>query len=218
MIIMENVSKAFRTGQGKRVILDKVSTVFPRGKSVGILGHNGAGKSTLVRLLAGVEAPDTGRIQRHANVSWPLGFGGAFHSSLTGAENARFAARIYGANARKVVQFVEEFAELKEYLHMPFRTYSSGMRARLAFGVSMAIKFDVYLVDEITAVGDERFKARCHEVLRERMVESDIIIISHSIKTIKAYCDIGVVLEKGKLVMYDDLNEAIAVYNKLLFH
>lgn len=218
MIVLENVSKSFRTPKSRRIILDDVSTVFPRGKSVGILGHNGAGKSTLVRLLAGVEAPDKGRIKRHANVSWPLGFGGAFHGALTGAENARFAARIYGANAKKVVQFVEEFAELKEYLYMPVRTYSSGMRARLAFGVSMAIKFDVYLVDEITAVGDERFKARCHEVLRERMVDSDIIIISHSISTIKAYCDIGVVLEKGKLVMYDDLNEAIAVYQKLLFN
>jgi capsular polysaccharide transport system ATP-binding protein len=218
MIIMENVSKAYRTNSGKRVILDNTSTVFPRGKSVGILGHNGAGKSTLVRMLAGVEAPDRGTISRKARVSWPLGFGGAFHSSLSGAENARFAARIYGADARAVLKFVEDFAELGAYLDMPVRTYSSGMRARLAFGVSMAIEFDVYLVDEITAVGDERFKARCQEVLKQRMVNSDIIIISHSFSTMKAYCDIGVVLDKGKLVMYDDLDEAIEVYKKLLFH
>jgi capsular polysaccharide transport system ATP-binding protein len=218
MIVMEGVSKSFRTQAGRRVILENVDAVFPRGRSVGILGHNGAGKSTLVRMLAGVEAPDKGRISRKARVSWPLGFGGAFHGSLSGAENARFAARIYGANAKTVLEFVEDFAELGAYLDMPVRTYSSGMRARLAFGVSMAIEFDVYLVDEITAVGDDRFKARCKEMLKQRMIHSDIIIISHSFSTMKAYCNLGVILDKGKLVMYDDLDQAIEVYKKLLFH
>ena len=142
MIEFRGVSKAYRSRVGVKTILGGADFVLPRGRSVGILGVNGSGKSTLLRLIAGTEAPDAGRIRRHARLSWPLGFAAGFNGSLTGAENTRFVSRIYGAEPRRVRDFVEDFSELGAYLHMPVRTYSSGMKARLAFALSMAIDFD----------------------------------------------------------------------------
>ena len=216
MIALDGVHKSYRTPNGRKVVLENVSAQFPTGYSVGILGRNGAGKSTLVRILAGTESPDRGRVIRESRVSWPLGFGGAFHPALSGAENARFAARIYGADPNFVLSYVEDFAELDDYLGMPVRTYSSGMRARLAFGISMAIDFDVYLVDEITAVGDERFRDRCRDALKERMRHADIIMVSHSFSTIQSYCEIGAVLTDGHLTFYEDLNDAFEAYRQAL--
>lgn len=216
MIALDGVHKSYRTPNGRKVVLENVSAQFPTGYSVGILGRNGAGKSTLVRILAGTESPDRGRVIRESRVSWPLGFGGAFHPALSGAENARFAARIYGADPNFVLRYVEDFAELDDYLGMPVRTYSSGMRARLAFGISMAIDFDVYLVDEITAVGDERFRDRCRDALKERMRHADIIMVSHSFSTIQSYCEIGAVLTDGHLTFYEDLNDAFEAYRQAL--
>jgi capsular polysaccharide transport system ATP-binding protein len=178
MIMLDRVRKSYRTKAGRKTVLDEVSAVFQSGHNFGILGCNGAGKSTLIRLLAGSEAPDTGIVRRYARVSFPLGFGGSFHGALSGRENVAFIARVYGAAIRDTNGYVEEFAELGEYFEMPVNTYSAGMRARLAFATCLAIDFDVYLIDEVTEIGDQRFRRRCAEAFRQRMVRSDIILVT----------------------------------------
>jgi capsular polysaccharide transport system ATP-binding protein len=212
MIALDNVSKRYRTLEGCKVVLDQVDAVFPTGRRVGILGANGAGKSTLIRLIAGVEAPTSGRIRRRGRVSFPLGFGGTFHPKLSGRENVLFLAQIYGADERQVLRYVQEFAELGQYMAMPVETYSSGMRAKLAFGTCLAIDFDVFLIDEVTAVGDVRFQARCQAAFEARMSRADVIMVSHSLSTIRAYCDVGAVLADGRLRVFGDLDEAIVAH------
>jgi capsular polysaccharide transport system ATP-binding protein len=212
MITIENVSKAYRTKGHRKIIVDDLSCVLAQGRNLGILGENGAGKSTLMRMISGIELPDSGRIRRACRVSFPLGFSGSFAGSLTGRENAMFLARVYGESVRYVVDFAEDFAEIGSYFDMPVSTYSSGMRARLAFGVSMAIDFDVYLVDEVTAVGDQRFQNRCREMLTERFKHSDVIMISHGVATLKEYCQYGAVLHRGRLHFYDSIDLASAAH------
>jgi capsular polysaccharide transport system ATP-binding protein len=214
MIELERVSKAYRTRAGVKTILADVSLRFPRGRSVGLLGDNGAGKSTLLRLIAGTELPDRGRITRNVRISWPLGFSGAMHGSLSGIDNARFVARIYGLDVRETIDFVADFAELGPYLEMPVRTYSSGMRARLAFGLSMAVDFECYLVDEITGVGDLRFKRKCQESFASRRKRADIIMVSHSINTLKTYCQSALILDHGAVVYFEDIKEAEKIYGQ----
>ncbi|MEM8753289.1 MAG: ABC transporter ATP-binding protein, partial [Pseudomonadota bacterium] len=158
MIELRNVSKSYPTGGARRVVLDDASMVIPRGRSLGLLGRNGAGKSTLLRIIAGSIAPDSGEIVRNGTISWPLGFAGSFHGQLSGAQNTRFVARIYGCDPDELIRYVADFSELGDFLYMPVRSYSSGMKARLAFGVSMGVAFDYYLVDETTAVGDANFQ------------------------------------------------------------
>jgi len=215
MIQLSNVNKYYRVDGRKKIILDDISTVFEEGYSYALLGVNGAGKSTTMRLLSGVELPNSGRIRRTVRVSWPLGFAGAFHPLMTGRNNVTFAARIYGQDIRRVLNFVEDFSELGDYLDAPVRTYSSGMMARLAFGLSMAIEFQCYLIDEITGVGDARFQARCEEVFAERRKRSDLIVISHSMGTVKSYCSRGAVLVDGRLATFGDVDDAIDLYNRL---
>ena len=212
MIELKNVSKIYRTVGGENVVLDSISFTFPARTNIGILGKNGAGKSTLMRIVAGTEQPDTGEVTRQGSVSWPIGFGGGFNGSLSGEENCRFVARIYGADVDEVVGFTMHFAELGDYFHMPVKTYSSGMRARLAFGLSMAIEFDVYLVDEVTAVGDSRFQQKCREAFRERSGRSSVIIVSHQLNTIKDYCQRCAVLSDGRLLSFDSIDDARQVY------
>ena len=194
MITLDRVSKVYRTRTGRRTVLDNVSATFDSGQNFGVLGVNGAGKSTLIRLIAGSETPDFGIVQRYARVSFPLGFNGTFHGALSGRENVAFVARIYGAGMRGVLRYVEEFSELGEYLHMPVNTYSAGMRARLAFATCLALDFDLYLIDEVTEVGDQRFRQKCAEAFRERMQRSDIILVTHNIHTLRQYCDRGAIL------------------------
>jgi len=189
------------------IVLDNLDVVFPDRTSVGVLGPNGAGKSTLLRILGGAEQPDAGRVIRTGRVSWPIGFAGGFNGSLSGEENCRFVARIYGADIDEVVEFAREFADIGQYFQMPVRTYSSGMRARLAFGLSMAIDFDTYLVDEVTAVGDTDFRTKCTRAFAERRERSSIIIVSHQIGTIKQYADIFALLRRGKLELFDKLED-----------
>lgn len=212
MITLKNVTKAYATKQGPHVVLDDISCHFPAGESVGILGRNGAGKSTLLRILGGAEQPDFGTVQRGGKVSWPIGFGGAFNGSLTGEENCRFVARIYNEDLDRVVGFTQEFAEVGKHFTMPVRTYSSGMRARLAFGLSMALDFDLYLVDEVTAVGDSNFQAKCREAFREREATAAVIMVSHQWNTIREYCKRCAILDRGRLQMFDDVAEAQAHY------
>jgi capsular polysaccharide transport system ATP-binding protein len=212
VIELKNVSKIYQTLNGENVVLDSISFAFPPRTNVGILGKNGAGKSTLMRIVAGTEQPDTGEVTRQGSVSWPIGFGGGFNGTLSGEENCRFVARIYGADVDEVVGFTMHFAELGDYFQMPVKTYSSGMRARLAFGLSMAIEFDVYLVDEVTAVGDSRFQQKCREAFRERSGRSSVIIVSHQLNTIKDYCQRCAVLSNGRLLSFDSIEEARQVY------
>ncbi len=215
MIEMQNVYKFYKNGGHTKVVLDHVTTTFERGHSYGILGVNGAGKSTTMRLLSGVEAPNGGRIKRNVRVSWPIGFGSAFHPLMTGRNNVTFAARTYGEDVHAILDFVEDFSELGDYLDAPVRTYSSGMMAKLAFGVSMAIQFDCYLIDELTAVGDARFQKRCNEAFAARRSRADVIMVSHAVGTIQDYCDRGAVLVDGRLMMFSDVNQAIDMYNRL---
>jgi capsular polysaccharide transport system ATP-binding protein len=215
MIHLSNVFKFYRTEGQSKIVLDHVSAVFDTTRSYGLLGVNGAGKTTTLRLIAGTELPNSGTVRRSVRVSWPLGFAGGFHPLMSGRENVHFVARVYGADVRKVTNFVEDFAELGEYIELPFKTYSSGMMARLAFGLSMAIEFDVYLVDEITAVGDARFQYRCKQVFDARRKNTGLIVVSHAMSTIKDYCDCGGVLVDGQLLMFDNVDDAIAKYNRL---
>ncbi len=208
VITIEDVTKTYRTRGGTKPIVNQLSCVIPQGTNLGILGVNGAGKSTLMRLIAGTEEPDSGRIRRSRRVSFPLGFSGTFAGSLSGRENAIFLARVYGAHTQYVMDFAEDFAEIGDYFDMPVATYSSGMRSRLAFGVSMAIDFDVYLVDEVTAVGDASFQEKCRIALTERFAYADVIMISHAPETLKQYCNFGAVLHDGDLKFYATIDQA----------
>jgi capsular polysaccharide transport system ATP-binding protein len=216
VIRLSRVSKFYKIENRRKVVLDDVTYLFDAQYAYGIFGSNGAGKSTLLRLIGGTELPNSGQIFRDVRTSWPLGFGGGFHPLMTGRENLKFASRIYGANLRRVIDFVEYFSELGNYLDMPVGTYSSGMQARLAFGLSMAIDFDCYLVDEITAVGDSRFALRCRQAFAEKRGRSSMIMVSHDIGTIKSYCDRGLVLYRGKLVAFGHIDDAIEFYRKNL--
>lgn len=212
MIRLENVEKSYPTKHGRKVILRNFSGVFEDHQNVGILGHNGAGKSTLFRMLSGAEPPDRGRITRKGKVSWPLGFSGGFHGSLTGRENLRFICQIYGARYKDVVEFVEDFAAIGRFMDMPVRSYSSGMKARLAFGASMALNFDYYLIDEVVAVGDASFKKKSKAVLAERLKSSSVLLVSHSSQLLKEFCEVGGVLHNGDLIFYPTIDDAIAVH------
>lgn len=214
MIRLERATKFVRMKGITKPIINDVSFVIPRGKSVGLLGRNGAGKSTLLQIIAGTLELDKGRVIRRGKVSWPLGFQGSFQGSLSGEQNVRFVARIYGVDTEELVAYVADFAELGAFYKAPVRTYSSGMRARLAFGVSMGVNFDYYLVDEITAVGDTNFRRKSQQVFKERLSGSDVIMVSHSPGTLRDYCQTGIVLEDGKLTYYDNLEDAIAVHER----
>ena len=210
MIEVREVSKFYRTPKGRKVVIDRLTLTLPLGAKVGLLGRNGAGKSTMLGMIAGTTHPSGGEIRRHASISWPLGFSGSFHPDLTGAQNIRFVARIYGMDTEALVAYVQDFAELGDFIDMPVRSYSSGMRARLAFGMSMGIAFDWYLVDEITAVGDSAFRRKSLAVFKNRLRDAGLLMVSHSTGTIRAYCDSGLVLEGGAALYFEDVNAAIA--------
>ena len=215
MIRLENLYKFYRIDRLKKIVLRDVSFNFAAGRSYGILGVNGAGKSTLMRLLAGTELPNAGRVRKSVRVSWPLGFAGGLHPMMTGRDNVKFVARIYGEKVSDVVDFVEDFAEIGPYIDAPVKTYSSGMVQRVAFGLSMAINFECYLIDEVMAVGDARFQARCQAEFNKRKAVSDIVMVSHSMESILQYCQHGLVLADGQLHSFPDVNEAIETYRKL---
>jgi capsular polysaccharide transport system ATP-binding protein len=215
VIRFKNVSKHFKTQKHKKIILDHVDFEFDGNYSYGVLGVNGAGKSTTLRMIAGTMLPNSGTITKNIRVSWPLGFAAGFNAMLTGKENLQFVARAYGEDVVRVLRFVEDFAEIGDYINAPVRTYSSGMMARLAFGLSMAIEFECYLVDEITAVGDARFQKRCRTAFASRRKNSNVIMVSHSMNTIEEFCDRGVLLVDGRMMLYEDVEQAIAAYYRL---
>lgn len=215
MIHCENVTKSYPMGHGRKQVLKGLDLRIKPGERVGFLGRNGAGKTTLIKLIGGVEMPTSGKIRRQMSVSWPLGFAGGFQGSLTGYDNARFIARIYGCDYRQIRNFVEEFTELGSQLKMPVRTYSSGMRARLAFALSLAIEFDCYLIDEIIIVGDANFHQKCHYELFEKRADRALVLASHSPDLIREFCDRALVLHQGRGTIYSDVNEALDVYTAL---
>ncbi len=215
MIRLENVTKRYKTGAGVRTVLDSVNLDFPKGHSVGILGLNGAGKSTLVRIIGDAEPPDSGRVVRQGRVSWPLGYTGGFQVQLTGRENARFVARIYGESPRYVEAFAEEFSELGSYFDVPLKNYSAGMRGRFAFSVSLACDFEYYLVDEALETGDARYKEKFRRAFDERRENASVILVSHNEQTVRRNCDMAAILHEGKLDLYEDLKEAMHQYKFL---
>ncbi|HEC0887536.1 TPA: ABC transporter ATP-binding protein, partial [Escherichia coli] len=191
MIKIENLTKSYRTPTGRHYVFKDLNLEIPSGKSVAFIGRNGAGKSTLLRMIGGIDRPDSGKIITNKTISWPVGLAGGFQGSLTGRENVKFVARLYAKSneLHEKIAFVESFSELGKYFDMPLKTYSSGMRSRLGFGLSMAFKFDYYLVDEVTAVGDMRFKSKCLNVFNSKKEESCFIMVSHSLNSLKDYCD-----------------------------
>lgn len=214
MILLQNVVKKYPLRSGHATVLDHVNLQVAPKEKLGILGRNGSGKSTLVRLISGAEQPTSGSIIRKMSVSWPLAFGGAFQGSLTGLDNLRFICRIYGTTTEDKIPFVQEFSELGRYLYEPVKTYSSGMSARLAFAISMVVEFDCFLIDEITAVGDSRFHAKCHTELFEKRKDRAMILVSHDAGFVREHCDRAAVIVQGKLHVFDHVDDAYAFYNE----
>ncbi|MCW7538937.1 ABC transporter ATP-binding protein [Aquabacterium sp. A7-Y] len=215
MIELESVTKSYPTPHGRRYVFRDLSFSFPEGASIGLIGPNGAGKSTLMRLLGGIDSPDSGSVRTDANISWPVGLAGGFQGSLTGRDNVRFVCRIYGASGpamREKVRYVEDFAEIGEYFDLPVKSYSSGMRSRLAFGLSMAFDFDYYLIDEVMAVGDAQFRKKCQEVFRSKLEKSKLILVSHNMRDIQEWCDMVVLVNQGAPTLYEDVAAGIAAY------
>lgn len=209
MIELRNITKLFPLADGHKTVLNNVSAIFGTGSSVALLGRNGAGKSTLLRIISGNIQPTSGEVLSTGTISYPVGFAGSFHPELSGLQNTRFVARIYGVDTDELVDFVRGFSELGQHFFMPLRTYSAGMRARLSFGVSMGIPFDTYLVDEVTSVGDGAFKEKSVRVFDARREKAGAVVVSHSPPMIRRICNIGAVLEDGNLIMYDDIEAAL---------
>ncbi|MCY4044251.1 MAG: ABC transporter ATP-binding protein [Cellvibrionales bacterium] len=219
MIQLDHVTKFYPTKNGRKYILKDVSAIFPKGKSVGVFGRNGTGKSTFVRLLGRIDYPNSGRILVDGTMSWPMALSGGFQGSLSGRDNAKFVCRVHGDSEkiiREKLAFIEAFAEIGEYFDERVSSYSSGMRSRLAFAVSMAFDFDYYLMDEVTAVGDPRFKVKARETLEAKREKSSVIFVSHNVGEIKRICDIGIYIEDGQLRVYDDINEAAERYQNMI--
>jgi capsular polysaccharide transport system ATP-binding protein len=216
VILLDDVSKFYRLrGKERRWILRNTTAVIRPGDRIGILGRNGAGKSTLMRLLGGVEFPSSGRVERRMSVSWPLAHGIGVHGALTGADNARFVARIYDRDPEELVVAVDDFAELGAYMDMPIGSYSSGMMSRLLLGLSLAMDFDCYLIDEATSVGDQRFIDRTHDALENRLRDRALVMVSHHAVHIRSFCRTAAILHNGALTFFEDLDEAIATYEAL---
>jgi len=218
MIEVISVSKKYYSHVGTQWVLNDVNFTIPKGVSVGLVGRNGAGKSTLLRLIGGMDQPDKGQIIKHGRVSWPIGLSGGFQRSMTGRQNVKFVARLHGNNSEvdRIIEEVESFAEIGKAFDEPVRTYSSGMRSRLGFGLSLAFDFDVYLSDEATAVGDKAFRKKAVTAFKNRVGQSSLIMVSHGVGILKELCQAGVWLHEGKAIWFDDIHDAILNYEKSL--
>lgn len=216
MFELRNINKSYLTPKGRRHVFRELSLKIPADKNIGLIGRNGAGKSTLMRLLGGADVPDSGTIVTDKSISWPVGLSGGFQGSMTGRENIKFVSRVYGAVGdamRQKVSYVEDFAEIGDWIDEPVKTYSSGMRSRLAFGLSMAFDFDYYLIDEVMSVGDAHFKRKCADVFEERLQKSKVVLVSHSMTEIKKLCDVVLLVRDGGVQIYHDVDEGIKAYN-----
>lgn len=218
MIELKNVTKFFKTQHGRNYILKDVSIVIPSNKNIGILGRNGTGKSTVMRMLGQIEFPDEGTIKSSKKFSWPLGLGGGFVSKMTGKANVTFVCRLYGKSKNEIVEiikFVQDFSELTDYFHMPIETYSSGMKSRLSFGLSLAFDFDYLLIDETLSVGDARFKKKSKEALMKKIETCNVLLVSHDMKTLQEICDSAIVVDNGQMKYFEDVNDAIEEYAQI---
>ncbi|WP_448118321.1 ABC transporter ATP-binding protein [Pseudomonas serbica] len=216
MFELRNITKSYLTPKGRRHVFRNLSLKIPAEKNIGLIGRNGAGKSTLVRLLGGADVPDSGTIATNKSISWPVGLSGGFQGSMTGRENIKFVSRVYGAVGdamRAKVAYVEDFAEIGSWIDEPVKTYSSGMRSRLAFGLSMAFDFDYYLIDEVMSVGDAHFKRKCANVFEDRLQKSKVVLVSHNMNEIQKLCDVVLLVRDGGVQIYDDVAEGIKAYN-----
>jgi len=218
MIELKNVTKYFQTKKGKNYILKDVTFSIPSDINIGILGRNGAGKSTLMRMLGQIEFPNRGKITTDKSFSWPLGLSGGFVGNMTGKANVKFVCRLYGKKPqeiKKIIEFVKDFSELKNYFDMPIRTYSSGMKGRLSFGLSLAFDFDYMLIDETLSVGDARFKKKSKEALLKKIESCNILLVSHDMNTLEELCEAGIVVNNGEMVYFKKIADAIEEYNKI---
>ena len=216
MFELKNVTKSYLTPKGRRYVFRNLSLSIPPDKNIGLIGRNGAGKSTLMRLLGGADIPDSGTIVTDQSISWPVGLSGGFQGSMTGRDNIKFVCRVYGAEGeamREKVRYVQEFAEIGDWIDEPIKTYSSGMRSRVAFGLSMAFDFDYYLIDEVMSVGDAHFKRKCAEVFREKLQASKVVLVTHSMPEVEKTCDIVLLVRDGGIQIYEDVAEGIKAYN-----
>ena len=219
MIELNSVTKSYVHKGRRNYIFRDLSLTLPKGKSVALLGRNGAGKSTLINLIGGIDEPDKGSIKRYCSVSWPVGLVGGFQGSLSARENVRFVAMIYCTDEAEIldkISFVQGFADIGAYFDRPFKSYSSGMKARVTFGLSMAFDFDVYLIDEITSVGDEAFRVKCREHLMRKRQISDFIMVDHNLLGLEADCDYALVLVDGQFYRYDDVLEGVEIHKRIL--
>jgi capsular polysaccharide transport system ATP-binding protein len=214
-IAVEDIVKIYHTHIGKRRVLDGISFDIKKGEKIAVLGRNGAGKSTLVKIIGGVEPPTYGNIRRGMSMSWPIAFSGGFEATMSGLDNIRFIARTYGVPIKETVAIVDDFAELGRYLLLPVKTYSSGMRARLAFALTLAIDFECFLIDEVIAVGDHRFHQKCHDALFVKRRDCAMILVSHDLNIIRSYCDKALVLKNGRGRVFQDLDLALSIYRTL---
>jgi capsular polysaccharide transport system ATP-binding protein len=214
-IRVADLVKEYHTPIGIKRVLDGISFDVRKGEKIAVLGRNGAGKSTLVRLIGGVEEPTSGLIERGLRMSWPVGFSGGFQNTMSGLDSIRFIARLYGVPLEEAVAKVDDFSELGRYLQLPISTYSSGMRARLAFGLTLAVNFECLLIDEVIAVGDQRFRNKCHDELFVKRVGNAMILISHDLETVREYCQKALVLKNGRGRVFEDLELAISIYATL---
>ena len=214
-IEMREIVKEYHTAVGVRRVLDGVSFDIAQGEKIAVLGKNGAGKSTLVKIIGGVEAPSSGHVARDLFMSWPIAFAGGFEVSMSGLDNIRFIARLYGVPIKDAVEFVDDFAELGRLLYLPVRTYSSGMRARLAFGLTLAVDFECFLIDEVISVGDARFQEKCYEALFVRRKHCAMILVSHDTNIIKQYCNKALILKSGRGRVIEDVDFALQIYSTL---
>lgn len=216
MIEIKNLYKRYHNHHGSDWVLKDINLTIPTGVSVGLIGRNGAGKSTLLRLIAGMDTPERGEVIRHSRVSWPVGLAGGMQNNMTGRQNAKFVARAQGCNpaeVKRVLDFVQDFAEIGEAFDEPVRTYSSGMRSRLSFGLSLSFDFDVYISDEATAVGDRAFKAKAQALFKEKVGKASLIMVSHGEGILRDLCQVGIYIKDGQAHWYDDINEAILAYH-----
>ncbi|WP_191237295.1 ABC transporter ATP-binding protein [Cobetia marina] len=215
MIEIRGLYKRYHNHHGSDWVLNNINLTIPTGVSVGLVGKNGAGKSTLLRLIADMDRPERGEVIRHSRVSWPIGLGGGFQGSMTGRQNVKFVARIHGDHGKvnDLIDEVEAFAEIGPAFDEPVKTYSSGMRARLAFGLSLAFEFDVYLSDEATAVGDRAFRAKASKAFKDRINTASLIIVSHSEGILKELCQAGIYLKNGEAIWHDSIHDAISQYH-----
>ncbi|MBT9595587.1 MAG: ABC transporter ATP-binding protein [Vitreoscilla sp.] len=219
MIELRNLTKSYPTRHGRKYVFRDLNFTLPTGSGVGLIGRNGAGKSTLLNLLGGLDAPDSGEVITDQNISWPVGLSGGFQGSLSARDNTRFVCRVFGATGpemREKVAYVQAFAEIGDYFDLPMRTYSPGMRARVAFGMSMAFDFDYYLIDEVLAVGDPIFRKKASQVFREKLAHAGVILVTHNHKEIKDMCSTLVFIHNGQASFYDDVDEGLEAFQELL--